>query len=379
VIEIDGSDGGGQVVRTAVSLAAVTGRAVRIEGVRADRPDPGLKAQHLTAIEAVAAACDATVEGLEVGADAVTFDPGPVHGGEVTVEVGTAGAVTLVCDALLPLATALDAPLTARIGGGTDVKWSPPVAAHRRVKLPLVEAYGLFADLQVTRRGFYPAGGGEVTLELLPSTPDRIELTARGDPTEFTPAAVASADLADAEVADRLAGTVRDGVAETLRADGYTVVDLDEVDVREAPAPTDPDVVSLVTDVEYAETASTGAGVTLTGDYRHTRVGFDALGERGVPAEAVAESVLDEWRAWRRGPGVVDVHVADQLVVPLALTGGRVRVPRATEHLRTNCRTVAAFDEALGTDVRLLGDDADDDSGGEGRDGGGSGVVLAAD
>jgi RNA 3'-terminal phosphate cyclase (ATP) len=284
-----------------------------------------------------------------------------------------------VCDALLPLATALDAPLTARIGGGTDVKWSPPVAAHRRVKLPLVEAYGLFADLYVTRRGFYPAGGGEVTLELLPSTPDRIELTERGDPTEFTPAAVASADLADAEVAERLVGTVRDGVAETLRADGYTVVDLDEVDVREAPAPTDPDVVSLVPVVEYAETASTGAGVTLAGDYRHTRVGFDALGERGVPAEAVAETVLNEWRAWRSGPGVVDVHVADQLVVPLALAGGRVRVPRATEHLRTNCRTVAAFDDALGTDVRLREVGHEDGDGDEDASGIAPGAVLAAD
>jgi RNA 3'-terminal phosphate cyclase (ATP) len=343
VPEIDGSDGGGQIVRTAVSLAAVTGEAVRIDGVRADRPDPGLKPQHLAAIEAVASACDATVEGAEVGADAVEVHPGTVRGGDLAVAVGTAGSVTLVADALLPLATVLPDDLCVRIDGGTDVKWSPPVAYHRRVKLPLLADVGLDATLEVDRRGFYPAGGGQVTLRLAPSSLDRLDLTARGRPVEATVTAVASEDLAAAEVAERLATTVADGVDATLGA-----------------------TVPVATDAASVSTTSTGAGVTLAVTYDATRAGFDALGEPGVPAETVGETVLEAWRTWRDGPGVVDRHLADQLVVPLALAGGRVRAPEPTPHLRTNCRTASAFD---GThDVRL-----------EPTGGSADGVLLVAD
>jgi len=126
VIEIDGARGG-QVVRTAAGLAAVTGRWVRVEDVRGDRPTPGLKPQHVAAVEAVAAACDADLGGAEVGSEALVVRPGPVRGGEFAVDVGTAGSLPLVFDAVLPLAVALSEPLELTATGGTDVAWSPPV------------------------------------------------------------------------------------------------------------------------------------------------------------------------------------------------------------------------------------------------------------
>ena len=170
MLEIDGGDGGGQVVRTAVTLSALSGRAVTVGDVRGARSTPGMRPQHVAAVEAAAALCSATVEGATTGADALVFDPGPLRADDVAVDVGTAGSVPLVFDTVLPLAAALAEPATVTATGGTDVEWSPPVDYLRRVKLPLLSMAGLEADLSVDGRGFYPVGGGEATLSLSPSS-----------------------------------------------------------------------------------------------------------------------------------------------------------------------------------------------------------------
>ncbi|MFC7154799.1 RNA 3'-terminal phosphate cyclase [Halomarina halobia] len=317
-IEIDGAAGGGQVLRTALSLAAVTGRRVRVDDVRGARPNPGLRPQHLAAVDLVAAACEADVEGAEPDSRTVTFAPGAVRGGDLARDVGTAGSVALVFDALLPLAAALDTPLSVEATGGTDVAWSPPIEYPRRVKIPLLRGYGLDASVDCERTGFYPAGGGRATLELRPSTLAPLRLTERGSLRRVAVYSKASASLEDAEVADRQAAAAVD----TLDAAGRPV----EVDR-----------------VEYVASDCPGSSILLVGEYERTRVGASALGERGKPSEAVAADAASAFEALHDAGAVMDPHLADQALVALALSGGELAIPHVTGHVRTNLAAIRAF------------------------------------
>lgn len=334
MLELDGGDGGGQVVRTAVTLSALSGEAVRVEDVRGDRPEPGMKPQHVAAVEAAAALCSATVEGATAGAGTLLFRPGEAEVAdngeatdptEVTVDVGTAGSIALVFDTVLPLATALTEPVSVTVTGGTDVKWAPPVDYLRYVKLPLLATAGLDADLSVGSRGFYPLGGGEATLTLRPSTLEPLSAVDRGDLRRVEVHSVAAADLADAEVAERQAAAAAD------RLDAATPVGAEAT---------------------YAETDCAGSVVVLVAVYEGGRAGFTALGEAGKPSETVAAEAVDAFERFHEGAAAVDEHLADQLQVPLALAGGEVAVPGATAHVRTNRAVVEAFGHDLSVEQR---------------------------
>lgn len=336
-VTIDGGAGGGQILRSALSLAALNGESVTVEDVRGDRPNPGLAHQHRACVEAAAAVCDADVDGAELGSETVTFHPGEVSGGEVEVAVGTAGAVTLVFETVLPLGVAADAPIELTVTGGTDVAWSPTVDYYRDVRLPLAERVGWSASIDVARRGFYPEGGGEATLTVAPSATERVAFTDRGRFRGARVEAVASSDLADADVHARLV----DGAVDELETAG---VDVEATAARTVRAP------------------STGASALVTLAYDETTTGFSALGEPGTPAEDVgrtaATAAVDVHEQARtspdaggpRDPPVVDAHAADQLVIGLALAGGRVRPAAITDHVRTNCAVARAF----GHDVRVV-------------------------
>ncbi|AZH25370.1 RNA 3'-terminal phosphate cyclase [Haloplanus aerogenes] len=318
MLELDGADGGGQLLRTALSLAVVTDTPFRIESIRNDRPNPGLAAQHLAAVQLAASYCDAEVEGAELGADTVTFVPGSERRSPLEAHVDTAGSVTLLCDTLLPVAAVDDDPVQLTATGGTDVKWAPTAAYYRRVKLPLLATQGLDADLTVDRTGFYPAGGGEVTLTVASSSLSRFDIDDRGDLERVDVYSKAAADLADREVADRQA---------TQAAER-----LDEMGV-----PAD------VARVDYVEAESLGSSLLLRATYDHTVAGFSALGERGRTSEDVADEAVDAFESFRAGTAPVDEHMADQLLVLLAFAGGRIRIPRLTDHVRTNLELVGAF------------------------------------
>lgn len=322
MLELDGSTGGGQLLRTALSLSALSGEPFRMTGVRANRPNPGLRPQHLAAVRAVTRACDAAVEGDAVGSETLTVRPGPLSGDRFSVDVGTAGSVTLLFDALLPLATALDEPLAVTASGGTDVKWSPPMAYYRRVKLPLVRRAGLMAAVDATRAGFYPAGGGEATLWLAPSSLSSLSLADRGSLSGLRVYSKASDDLVDADVAERQAATARD-----------RLVDADHA-VTECRT-------------TYVDARSPGSSLVVRADYDGVLAGFDALGERGKPAETVATEAVESFHEFHAGPGTVDEHAADQLLVFLALAGGRMRIPTVTDHVETNRELLAAFGEPV--------------------------------
>lgn len=326
MLDVDGAAGGGQLLRTALALSILADRPCHISDVRAERPTPGLRPQHLACVRAATRLADADVDGDEVGSDSLTFRPGGVDQTDVAVDVGTAGSVTLVFETLLPVATVLSRPVSVTVTGGTDVKWAPPLDYYRRVKLPLLARFGFDADLTCSRRGFYPAGGGEATLTLAPSSPAAFDLTARGDVDGVTAYSLASESLETGEVADRQA------------ARAVSLLDDDGVAADAA--------------VDYVPSDSPGSVLVLRATCGRTLAGFDALGERGRSSEAVADLAVSAFRDWRDGPGVVDAHMADQLLVPLALAGGRVRAPGVTDHVATNAAVIRAF----GYDVTVESD-----------------------
>lgn len=318
MLEIDGSAGGGQLLRSSLALAAVTDESVTVTNIRGSRPEPGLKSQHLTAVEILADVCDATVEGASRGSETVTFEPGAPRGGQFEASVNTAGSLTLIFDALLALGVALDELLSVTVTGGTAVKWSPPLVTYRQVKLPLLRDLGLSAAVEPHRPGYYPAGGGRATLHVGPSSLSPLALTERGEGVGARVYAQASQDLAEAEVTERLADTA----TTQLEAAGIDVLERQE---------------------RTATADSTGALLTVELVYENSRAGFDALGEPGKPAKKVATDAIEQALAFDSGAGTVDRHLADQLLVVLALAGGRVSIPERTAHVETSLDLLDAF------------------------------------
>lgn len=327
MLTIDGRTGGGQVLRTALTLSALTGTPFELRDVRGARPEPGLKPQHLAAVDVLADLCDAELDGAALGADEFSFEPGPLTPESRTVDLRTAGSVTLLFDTVLPLAGAVEEPFALTARGGTDVEWSPTAAYLEQVKLPLLARFGYDLALDVERTGFYPAGGGEATLTVRPASPTPFELADRGDRGAVTVHSKAAEALADADVADRQA----DRAVERLEAADRRV---------------------HVASVDYVETRSPGSALLLRAGYDRSLAGFDALGERGKPSEDVADEAVEALLAFDAGPGAVDRHLADQLLLPLAIAGGVVRAPEMTDHLASNAAVIELFGFDLGLEER---------------------------
>lgn len=325
MIEIDGSIGGGQLLRTALALSVITQEPIRITDIRGGRSNPGLRPQHLTAVRLLADISEASVSEVEVGSAELEFDPAPPDGGSYEATIGTAGSITLLFDTALPLATVIDEPLTIHAQGGTDVKWSPPMDFFRYVKLPLLRRAGLQAAVDVDHWGFYPAGGGEARLHLAPTTLRSIQLPGRGELDGARLYSKCSSTLADRDVAVRQL----EAAVERLSGSGVAINEQ-----------------SIAT----ARTDSPGSAIVIRLDCTDSIAGFSALGERGKPAEDVGESAADRVRAFVDEVGAVDRYLGDQLIVFLALTDGTVSVPELTEHISTSLELIEAFDLSVEVD-----------------------------
>lgn len=313
-VEIDGSygEGGGQLVRTAVAVAAVTGVALRIVNIRARRRVPGLAAQHAAAVNAVAALCDADCEGVGLRSTALTFRPRRLHGGEFEIDVGTAGATTLVLQAMLPAAVASGQRVVARIRGGTDVPAAPPADYLRLVLLPLLRGMGLQADFEIRKRGYYPRGGGEVCLVLEP--------TARLRPFTTTESGALQRIEVHAHVS-HLPREIADRMVHAARA--------------ELPAGVP---IELSVETYGPERAGgPGGALVLRAVTMHTVLGAAQIAQRGVRAEqlglAAGRMLVNDLQAGAS----IDVHAADQLPVFLAHAGGAsvFRASRLSSHAAT--------------------------------------------
>ncbi len=312
MIEIDGSfgEGGGQIVRTAVALSAVTGDPVRITRIREGRKKPGLSPQHVTAISALAAVAEAEIEGSKPGSAEVTFRPGEIRGGERKVDIGTAGSITLLMQCLLPALVFADSPATLTVRGGTDVKWSPTIDYLSQVALPAFAEFGVRARLSCQRRGYYPRGGGVATLKVDPGALRRADLLASG------PGGVEGVSHSS-NLPQHVAERQSEAAARVLLRAGF------DAQIR----------------CETENVPSTGSGITLWSD----RKGASALGERGLRAEKVGASAAEEMVAELGSKAAVDRYLADQLVPYLALAGGSYSAPQISRHASTNIWTVTRF------------------------------------
>lgn len=316
--EIDGAwgEGGGQLIRTAVALAAITHTPIRVRHVRANRQPPGLAPQHLTAVRAVATLCGARTDGLELRATAFEFAPGRIMAGEFRFDVGTAGSLTLLAQALLPVLASAPGPCMVRLIGGTDVRAAPPFDYFRQVLLAHLTALGVPVRCALPRRGYYPRGGGEIELATEPARPRGRRFNDSASPRSI--AGRAHIDHLPPHVATRMSDAAR-------------------AHLSRQP-------VEIETEVA-AESANPGGSIVLWTRDGGSVLGAGRVAERGVRAEALGAAVGSELVADLAAGVALDVHAADQLLVWLALADGESAfTSRAvTPHARTAMWLIEQF------------------------------------
>ncbi|MEC4811946.1 MAG: RNA 3'-terminal phosphate cyclase [Scytonema sp. PMC 1069.18] len=330
MIDIDGSygEGGGQILRTSLSLSAITGHPIRISNIRTRRPKSGLAAQHLTAVRAAATICHAKLQGDALGSTTLEFIPGSaVQAGNYTFDVsearegGSAGSVNLVLQTvLLPLVLATgDSQISLR--GGTHVSHSPSMTYIQQVYLPILHQMGVKVEVELNRWGWYPQGGGEA--EVMVSGGHQLNgiyLVERGDLQQVRGVAVVT--QLPSHIAQRMASRAENVLRE------------EELKVAVQPM--------------HAKGVAPGAGLFLTADYEKSVAGFAALGRLGLPAEKVAEMACQEFIQFHDTGAPVDEHLSDQLLLPAALasTESQYRVAVVSTHLTTNAWVIEKFNLA---------------------------------
>ena len=171
MLEIDGSygEGGGQILRNAVALSVLTNKPIKILNIRANRPNPGIKAQHYVALKSIVEITNAEAKGLKIGSSQISFKPNKINGGIYKFDIGTAGSITLVFQACILALTKCTENITIRLTGGTDVRWSPTWDYFQNVYLPLIKKMGITVQSKLILRGYYPKGGGEALITMKPT------------------------------------------------------------------------------------------------------------------------------------------------------------------------------------------------------------------
>lgn len=330
MLVIDGAhgEGGGQILRTALTLSALLTQPIHIMNIRANRKNPGLAPQHLTAVRAAALICDATVEGDTLRSTEVSFTPQskPVAGFyefdvSESSEQTSAGATALVLQTiLLPLALASESS-TVTIRGGTHVSNSPSFHYLRDVYLLWLSHFGLEADLELINWGWYPIGQGELHAIIPAAEADAVlshPAMFQATPLkEITGLAVASSLAAD--IAQRMSNR-----AERLLAEAGFASAVEPLRVK---------------------SESPGAGIFLTVEYDFGWAGFAAIGKKGKPSEQVAAEAVDAFLAFHRSEAALDSHMADQILLPLALSSHpcSFSVEQVTSHVLTNIWVIEQF------------------------------------
>lgn len=318
MIELDGStgEGGGQILRTSLTLSMITGQAFRIRNIRANRQPAGLRRQHLSAVRAAAIVCGANATDAEVGSTMLEFTPGPVSGGVYDFDIGTAGSTNLVLQTLIPALLFAEHPSTVTVTGGTHNPKAPPTEFLQRAYCRVLAAMGADIEIDIDRYGFYPAGGGSISANVWPCKQlRRIDLLDTGGLRE-THAQVILARLPQ-QVAQRQYATVRN------------LLDWDEGKMREVLSP---------------ESASPGNAVLLTIESETVTEVFSAIGDRGVRAEAVARAAALEARRYLASGAAAGEHLGDQLMLPFALAGGGAyTLDHVSQHAITNAEVITHF------------------------------------
>jgi RNA 3'-terminal phosphate cyclase (ATP) len=318
MIEIDGSEGegGGQILRSALSLSICTEQPFRIENIRANRDKPGLMRQHLTAVNAAAAISDAEVIGAEIGSRLLEFRPRKVVAGDYTFAIGTAGSCTLVLQTVLPPLLQANGSSSVRISGGTHNRACPPVDFLARSFLPLLRRMGAEIDFELVKHGFYPRGGGEIMAKIHPCkslTP--ISLVERGARTDhYAEAYITGIPIHVAQRELAIIGDLLNWDTSRLHLRGL------------------------------ASESGPGNAVTITIAHENVTEVFTGVGEKGVSAEAVAKGAVDEAKVYLSSEAALGSYLADQLLIPMAFGGVESFSTLApTQHFDSNAKVIELF------------------------------------
>ncbi len=330
-LTLDGStgEGGGQILRTGLALSMATGRPLHITRIRAGRPKPGLMRQHLACVQAAVAACGGDAEGAELGSQTLRFTPGAVRAGDYRFQIATAGSCLLVLQTVLPALMLADGPSRVELSGGTHNPMAPPFDFLERAFAPLVRRLGVGLELDLKRRGFFPAGGGELVAHITPAT----QPLAPVDVLERGPLVNGWADALVPGLARNIAHRELETLGQRM---GWT---FDAGQLRQ-PA--------------TRQNEGPGNALIATLEYAHVTEVFCQLGERSLSAEQVAKRLVDEVRAYQRSTGALGPHLADQWMLPLALAVWRsgqaasYTCSEVTQHTATNAQTIA-----MGLPVRV--------------------------
>ena len=320
MLELDGSfgEGGGQILRTSLALSLVTGKAFHLRNVRARRAKPGLQPQHLMSVHAAATVGQAEAHGAALRSTDLMFTPGPVMPGTYRFDIGTAGAAGLVLQTIyLPLAWRTLAPSTITLTGGTHVKASPCFHFLDVTWKQYMKLLGLHISLKMYQPGFYPRGGGVVEVFVQPCERiNSLRVTDWQKPARITGTSAVAGLPSDIAARQARRASWR------LRQEGY------KVDIPEERWDGGP-----------------GTVITLELDTRPVPTLFFGLGERGKPAERVADEAVEQAQVYLSARQPVDAHSADQLVLPLALAAEAsvLHVSQITQHLLTNVAIIRKF------------------------------------
>ena len=316
-ITIDGAkgEGGGQVLRTSLTLSLITGRPLRMVNIRAKRKKPGLMRQHLTAVQAAKAIGDAEVEGAGAGSQTLFFSPRTIYGGDFSFAIGTAGSCTLVLQTILPALLAGRVEARLRLSGGTHNPLAPPADFLQHAYLPLLRNMGAEIDMNLSRYGFYPAGGGELEVKI----------------------GVGEA-LLPLHIEER--GALRQASAEALIAALPIHIAERELDTLRRTLGWSDDQLHL-----RGLSNAHGPGNALVATIRHEHITevFTAFGEKRVSAEKVAGKLCRQIKAYQQSQVPVGPNLADQLLLPLVLVGGAIVTGKPTQHTLTNLETINTF------------------------------------
>jgi len=341
MITIEGGygEGGGQILRTSIAMSSILKKPIKIVNIRKNRNPPGLKMQHLHAILLLKKITNADTNEIEVGSMELDFIPKGIFGGKYKEDIGTAGSITLLLQAVLLPSLFADSKIKLEIRGGTDVKQSPSFDYFRYVLLPY---YKIFADISVNliKRGFYPKGGGLVELEINPRFPlnqyksveDFLnDISSVGsldlgleEINEITIYSVASKDLRERKVCERM-----------IHGALTVLSKFPEIKIRKR--------------IEYVDTLSSGAVITIVANKEHP-FGSDFLGERKLRAEIVGKNAAEKFVEVIKKKASVDEHLADNLVPLISLIKGSFITPSITGHLETNIWVVKNF---LNLDIKI--------------------------
>lgn len=317
MIEIDGSlgEGGGQILRTSLALSAITGKAFQLKNIRANRAKPGLMRQHLTGVEAVAQICQAKIEGASLRSKTLVFTPNIICGGDYEFNIGTAGSTTLIFQTILYPLLYANKPSRVVVTGGTHNDMAPPFEFIKNSFLPILQSMGANIEIELTQAGFFPAGGGSIAIEIRPPVKWKsLSLLHKGK-----------------LIQEKIIGIISNLPITTIERE---VKSIRRLSGREFP----------FVSVQEFKSLCPGNLVAIVEDYENITNVFTGFGEKGKSAEAVGEEAYLEYARALANDAPVPEHLADQLLLPMALAGmGEMRITEKSLHFITNIKVIQIF------------------------------------